>query len=149
MGLKENLLKELKEAMQNKDILKKDTITMLRASILQVEKDGQKELSEDDMLAIVAKEVKKRKESIGEYQKAGREDIVNNLKREIEILEVYMPKQLSIEEIREIVKSAISETGAVSIRNMGKVMQNVRTKTQARADGKLVSDVVKEELNKL
>ena len=73
MGLKENLLKELKEAMQNKDILKKDTITMLRASILQVEKDGQKELSEDDMLAIVAKEVKKRKESIGEYQKAGRD----------------------------------------------------------------------------
>ena len=122
---------------------------MLRAAILQVEKDGQKELSEDDMLAIVAKEVKKRKESIGEYQKAGREDIVNNLKREIEILEVYMPKQLSIEEIREIVKSAISETGAVSIRDMGKVMQNVRTKTQARADGKLVSDVVKEELNKL
>ena len=149
MGLKENLLKELKEAMQNKDILKKDTITMLRASILQVEKDGQKELSEDDMLAIVATEVKKRKESIGAYQQAGREDIVNNLKREIEILEVYMPKQLSIEEIREIVKSAISETGAVSIRDMGKVMQNVRTKTQARADGKLVSDVVKEELNKL
>lgn len=149
MGLKENLLKELKEAMQIKDTLKKDTITMLRASILQVEKDGQKELSEDDILAIVAKEVKKRKESIGEYEKAGREDIVNNLKREIEILEVYMPKQLSIEEIREIVKSAISETGAVSIRDMGKVMQNVRTKTQARADGKLVSDVVKEELNKL
>lgn len=149
MGLKESLLKELKEAMQNKDTLKKDTITMLRASILQVEKDGQKELSEDDMLAIVAKEVKKRKESIGEYEKAGREDIVNNLKREIEILEVYMPKQLSNEEIREIVKNAISETGAASVRDMGKVMQNVRTKTQARADGKLVSDIVKEELNKL
>lgn len=149
MGLKESLLKELKESMQAKDTLKKDTITMLRASILQVEKDGQKELSEDDMLAIVAKEVKKRKESIGEYEKAGREDIVNNLKREIEILEVYMPKQLSNEEIREIVKNAISETGAASVRDMGKVMQNVRTKTQARADGKLVSDIVKEELNKL
>ena len=149
MGLKESLLKELKESMQAKDTLKKDTITMLRASILQVEKDGQKELSEDDMLAIVAKEVKKRKESIGEYEKAGREDIVNNLKREIEILEVYMPKQLSNEEIREIVKYAISETGAASVRDMGKVMQNVRTKTQARADGKLVSDIVKEELNEL
>lgn len=149
MGLKESLLKELKESMQAKDTLKKDTITMLRASILQVEKDGQKELSEDDMLAIVAKEVKKRKESIGEYEKAGREDIVNNLKREIEILEVYMPKQLSNEEIREIVKNAISETGAASVRDMGKVMQNVRTKTQARADGKLVSDIVKEELNEL
>ena len=149
MGLKESLLKELKESMQAKDTLKKDTITMLRASILQVEKDGQKELSEDDMLAIVAKEVKKRKESIGEYEKAGREDIVNNLKKEIEILEVYMPKQLSNEEIREIVKNAISETGAASVRDMGKVMQNVRTKTQARADGKLVSDIVKEELNEL
>lgn len=149
MGLKESLLKELKEAMQAKDTIKKDTITMLRAAILQVEKDGQKELSEDDMLAIVAKEVKKRKESITEYEKAGREDIVNNLKREIEVLEVYMPKQLSVEEIRELVKSAISETGATSARDMGKVMQNVRAKTAARADGKVVSDIVKEELNNL
>ena len=149
MGLKESLLKELKEAMQAKDTLKKDTITMLRASILQVEKDGQKELSEDDMLAIVAKEVKKRKESIGEYEKAGREDIVSNLKREIEILEVYMPKQLSEEEIRECVKTAISETAASSMKDMGKVMQNVRAKTQARADGKIVSDIVKDELSKL
>lgn len=149
MRLKESLLKELKEAMQAKDTIKKDTITMLRAAILQVEKDGQKELSEDDMLAIVAKEVKKRKESITEYEKAGREDIVNNLKREIEVLEVYMPKQLSVKEIRELVKSAISETGATSARDMGKVMQNVRAKTAARADGKVVSDIVKEELNNL
>lgn len=149
MGLKENLLKELKEAMQAKDTIKKDTITMLRAAILQVEKDGQKELSEDEMLTIVAKEVKKRKESLGEYEKAGRQDIVDNLNREIEILEVYMPKQLEVEEIREIVKKAISETGATSMRDMGKVMQSVRTETAARADGKVVSDIVKEELNNL
>lgn len=149
MGLKENLLKELKEAMQAKDTIKKDTITMLRAAILQVEKDGQKELSEDEMLTIVAKEVKKRKESLGEYEKAGRQDIVDNLNREIEILEVYMPKQLEVEEIREIVKKAISETGATSMRDMGKVMQSVRAETAARADGKVVSDIVKEELNNL
>ena len=84
--MKEQLLQDLKEAMKEKDILKKDTITMLRAAILQVEKDSQKVLTEDEMSAIVAKEVKKRKESVKEYEDAGREDIANNLKREIEIL---------------------------------------------------------------
>ena len=149
MGLKENLLKELKEAMQAKDTIRKDTITMLRAAILQIEKDTQKELSEDDMLAIVAKEVKKRKESLPEYEKAGREDIVENLNKEIKILEVYLPEQLTEDEIRELVISAIKEVGAESPKDMGKVMQNVRAKTQGKADGKVISDIVKAELNNL
>ena len=149
MGLKESLLKELKEAMQAKDTIKKDTITMLRAAILQIEKDTQKELSEDDMLAIVAKEVKKRKESLPEYEKAGREDIVENLNKEIKILEVYLPEQLTEEEIRELVLAAIKEVGAESPKDMGKVMQNVRAKTQGKADGKVISDIVKAELNNL
>jgi len=149
MGLKENLLKELKEAMQSKDTIKKDTITMLRAAILQIEKDTQKELSEDDMLAIVAKEVKKRKESLPEYEKAGREDIVENLNKEIKILEVYLPEQLTEDEIRELVLAAIKEVGAESPKDMGKVMQNVRAKTQGKADGKVISELVKAELNKL
>ncbi len=149
MGLKEDLLKELKEAMQAKDTIKKDTITMLRAAILQIEKDGQKELSEDDMFAIVAKEVKKRRESLEEYKKAGRQDIIDNLNREIEILEVYMPEQLTEDKIREIVLNAIEEVQAASIKDMGKVMQNVRAKTQGRADGKVISEIVKEELNNL
>ena len=89
--MKEQLLQDLKEAMKEKDILKTDTITMLRAAILQVEKDSQKVLTEDEMSAIVAKEVKKRKESVKEYEDAGREDIANNLKREIEILSKYLP----------------------------------------------------------
>lgn len=149
MGLKEELLKELKSAMQTKDMIKKDTITMLRAAILQIEKDTQKELSEDDMLAIVAKEVKKRKESIPEYEKAGRQDIVDNLNKEIEILEVYMPEQLSEDDIRKIVIETIAEVGATSPKDMGKVMQGVRAKTAAQADGKVVSQIVKEELNNL
>ena len=82
--MKEELLKALKEAMKNKDEIKKDTITLLRSAILQVEKDNQKQLSEDEMLAIVSKEVKKRKESIADYEKANREDIVQKLKKEIE-----------------------------------------------------------------
>jgi len=149
MGLKEELLKELKSAMQSKDTIKKDTITMLRAAILQIEKDTQKELSEDDMLAIVAKEVKKRKESLPEYEKAGRQDIVDNLNKEIEILEVYMPEQLSEDDIRKIVIETIAAVRATSPKDMGKVMQGVRSKTAAQADGKVVSQIVKEELNNL
>ena len=149
MGLKEELLKELKSAMQTKDMIKKDTITMLRAAILQIEKDTQKELSEDEMFAIVAKEVKKRRESLPEYEKAGRQDIVDNLNKEIAILEVYMPEQLSEDDIRKIVIEIIAEVGATSPKDMGKVMQGVRAKTAAKADGKIVSQIVKEELSNL
>ena len=144
--MKEQLLQDLIEAMKEKDILKKDTITMLRAAILQVEKDSQKVLTEDEMSAIVAKEVKKRKESVKEYEDAGREDIANNLKREIEILSKYLPEQLSEEEIAKMVEDAISESGATSPKDMGKVMSILRPKTAGKADGKLVSDIVKEKL---
>ena len=88
--MKEELLKQLKEAMKNKDELKKNTITMLRSAILQVEKDKQIVLNDDQIQEIVAKEVKKRKESIDDYLKGGREDIVQDLKREIEILSEYL-----------------------------------------------------------
>ncbi len=144
--MKEELLQDLKEAMKNKDTLKKDTITMLRAAILQVEKDSQKVLNDDEICAIVAKEVKKRKESVKEYEDAGREDIAENLKKEIEILSKYLPEQLTEEEIRKMVEDAIKESGAVSPRDMGKVMSILRPKTAGKADGKLVSDIVKEKL---
>lgn len=144
--MKEQLLQDLKEAMKEKDILKKDTITMLRAAILQVEKDSQKVLNDDEMSAIVAKEVKKRKESVKEYEEAGREDIAANLKREIEILSKYLPEQLSEEEIAKMVEEAIAESGATSPKDMGKVMSILRPKTAGKADGKLVSDIVKEKL---
>lgn len=144
--MKEELLQDLKEAMKNKDTLRKDTITMLRAAILQVEKDSQKVLNDDEICAIVAKEVKKRKESVKEYEDAGREDIADNLKNEIEILSKYLPEQLTEEEIRKMVEDAIVESGAASPRDMGKVMSILRPKTAGKADGKLVSDIVKEKL---
>ena len=143
MGLKEDLMKALKEAMQAKDILKKETITMLRAAILQIEKDNQKTLSDEEMQVVVSKEVKKRKESIAEFEKADRLDLVDGLKKEIEILSKYLPEQLSDEEVEKIVKEAIEKTGATTARDMGKVMQEVRPKTAGKADGKLVSDLVK------
>ena len=142
--MKEELLQDLKEAMKNKDTLKKDTITMLRAAILQVEKDSQKTLNDDEICAIVAKEVKKRKESVKEYEDAGREDIANSLKQEVEILSKYLPEQLTEDEIEKLVVEAISESGATSPKDMGRVMSILRPKTAGKADGKLVSDIVKE-----
>ena len=144
--MKEQLLQDLKEAMKNKDTLMKDTITMLRAAILQVEKDNLKTLNDDEICGIVAKEVKKRKESVTEYENAGRQDIADNLKREIEILSKYLPEQLSEEKIAKMVDEAIAESGATSPRDMGKVMGILRPKTQGKADGKVVSDIVKEKL---
>lgn len=147
--MKELLLQELKEAMRNKDEIRKNTVTLLRAAILQVEKDTLKTLNEQEMQTIVAKEIKKRKDAISDYEKAQRMDIVDEINKEIEILSKYLPEQLSNEEITEIVKNSIQEVNATSSKDMGKVMQNLKEKTAGKADGKLVSDIVKELLSNM
>ena len=144
--MKEQLLNELKIAMREKDELRKNTITMLRSAILQVEKDSQKTLTDDEITVIISKEVKKRKDSIADYESAGRDDIVSDLNKEIEILSKYLPEQLSEEEIAKLVDEAIVESGATSARDMGKVMQILRPKTAGKADGKIVSEIVKQKL---
>lgn len=149
MKIKEELMKDLKESMQQKDMLRKDTVTMLRAAILQIEKDTQKELTESEIEGIVAKEIKKRKDSITDYEKGGRQDIVDTVNKEIQILEKYLPEQLTEEEILSLVKEAIENTGAASMKDMGKVMGALKEKTTGKADGKVVSDMVKQELAKL
>jgi uncharacterized protein YqeY len=149
MNIKEELMKELKESMQQKDTLRKDTVTMLRAAILKVEKDTQKELKLEEMQAIVAKEIKNRKESIAEFEKGAREDLIEKTKKEIEILAKYLPEQLTNEEILALIKNAIESVGATSMKDMGKVMAAIKTAVSGKADGKLVSDLVREELSKL
>lgn len=144
--MKEELLKALKEAMKEKDELKKDTITMLRAAILQVEKDDKKVLTQSEMEAIVAKQIKSRKESLDDYKKANRDDIVSKIEKEIEILTEYLPEQLTLDEIKKLVSEAIEKTGAASPRDMGKVMQEIRPEIAGKADGKVVSDMVKQML---
>ena len=144
--MKEELLKALKEAMKEKDELKKDTITMLRAAILQVEKDEKKVLTQSEMEAIVAKQIKSRKESLKDYEKANRDDIVRKVKKEIEILTKYLPEQLTENEIKELIEEAIKKTGATTPRDMGKVMQEIRPQIAGKADGKFVSDMVKQML---
>lgn len=146
MSIKEELMVDLKDAMKNKDAIKKDTVSMVRAAILQVEKDSQKVLTEQEVIEVVAREVKKRKEAKKDYEKTDRVDIVAGLDREIEILSKYLPAQLTSAEIEELVLKAISETNASTPREMGKVMQYLKPLVAGKADGKLVSDIVKEKL---
>ena len=145
--IKEKLLNDLKEAMKDKNLVKKNTVQKVRAAILQVEKDKQIELTEEQVIDIIAKETKKRKDAAIEFEKSGREDLINQNKEEIEILSAYLPKQLSVEEIENIVKAVISETGATGMKDMGPVMKKAKEQIGAAADGKTVSDVVKKLLN--
>lgn len=142
--LKEKLLQDFKDAMKEKNELKKNTIMMVRAAILQIEKDTQKEVLDDQIIQIMSKEVKKRKESLADYEKSGRTDLIEQINKEIEIIKSYLPEELSEDEIRKIVLESIKETGAESIKDMGKVMQAAKTKAAGRADNKVINDIVKE-----
>jgi len=142
--LKEKLMEDLKEAMKEKQVLRKNVVQMIRAAILQVEKDKQIELDDNQILEIIAKESKKRKDSLVDYEKSGRQDLIEQVNEEIEIISEYLPKQLSKEEIIEIVKQVITDTGALSIKDMGKVMKGAKEKIGPAADGKTINEVVKE-----
>ena len=144
--LKERLLEDLKNCMKEKNTVRKNVIQMVRAAILQVEKDKQIELNDEQIIDIIAKESKKRKDALGDYEKSGREDLINEIKEEIQILAEYLPKQLSIEEVENIVKEVIAEQGATSIKDMGKVMKTAKEKIGAASDGKTINEVVKKML---
>ena len=142
--LKEKLLEDLKNCMKEKNILRKNVIQMIRAAILQIEKDKKIEPKDEEIIQIIAKEAKKRKDSLAEYEKSGREDLIQNIKSEIAIIEEYLPKQLTREEIVPIIKGIIEETGATSMKDMGNVMKEAKNKIGASSDGKTLSEVVKE-----
>ena len=148
MSLKEPLLQDLKAAMKDKDIIRKNTIQLVRSGVLQIEKDNQVELDDDGVLDVVAKELKKRRDSLPEYEKSGRTDLIENLNREIEVLLGYLPKQLTEDEIHKIVEETIAETGATTMKDMGKVMGAVSPKVKGRADNRVVSGYVKKLLSK-
>ncbi len=145
--LKEKLLQDFKEAMKEKNELKKNTIMMVRAAILQIEKDTQKELNDDAILEILAKEIKKRKDSLEDIEKSGREDLIKQVNDEMAIIKAYLPKELSLEELEKIIEEVIAETGATSMKDMGKVMQAAKAKTAGRADNKVINEIVKEKLS--
>ncbi|WP_078545558.1 GatB/YqeY domain-containing protein [Litchfieldia alkalitelluris] len=147
MSLLERLNHDMKQAMKNKE---KDRLSVIRMVKASIQNEGIKlgqELTDDQELTVLTRELKQRKDSLQEFNSAGREDLVNKIQSEIEILEVYMPKQLSEDEVVEIVKETISEVNASTKADMGKVMSAIMPKVKGKADGSLVNKIVLQELS--
>ncbi len=143
ISLKAQLMIDFKTAMKEKDAIKKASITMLRAAIKQIEVDTKSEIDDDRIVEIISKQIKQKKGAIEEFEKGGRDDLVQEAKSEIDFLSTYLPEQMTEDEIKELVKATITELGATNMKDMGKVMGAMKSKTAGRADNKLVSDLVK------
>ena len=142
--LKEKLMEDLKESMKNKDTVRKNTVQMVRAAILQIEKDKGIEVEDDKIIDIIAKEVKTKKDALKDFEKAERQDLIDLTNREIEILQEYLPKQLSRDEVKAEVQKIITEIGATSMKDMGVIMKEAKAKMGASAEGKTINEVAKE-----
>ena len=147
MSLKDKLMDDLKAAMKDKDTIRKNAVQMVRASVLQVEKDNKVTLDDEGVIEVVAKEVKKRKDVLPEYEKSGRQELIDELNKEIQVLMAYLPEQMSEEEIEALVISAIEEAGAKSMKDIGKVMAVIMPRTKGKADGKTVNQYVRKHLS--
>ncbi len=143
MSLKEQLTSDMKEAMKAHDKDRLAVIRMVRGAIRQQEIDGKKELNDDDVIAVISKEVKMRKDSIDEFSKGGRDDLVAKTQAEIEVLMPYLPQQLSEAEVKALVEEAVVATKAATPKDMGKVMGVLMPKVKGRADGKMVNTIVR------
>lgn len=143
MNMKTRLLDDLKAAMRDKDTLRKDLLQIIRAGVLQVEKDSRIELDDAGIAEVLSREYKKRTETIQELAGSNRQDVIDKNRAEMAIIEEYLPRQLSEAEIEDLVRQAISRSGAQSARDMGQVMKILMPDVKGRADGKLVNQVVK------
>ena len=144
MNLSERLNEDMKQAMRNQDKFKLSTIRMVRATMKNLEIDLKRTLNDNEVLDILSREIKQRKDALQEFEKAGRDDLAASARAEVEIIAVYLPKQLTEEEIKVIVQQTIQETGASSKADMGKVMSALMPKVKGRADGKLVNQAVQQ-----
>ena len=147
MTLKERLQSETTAAMRSGDSLRRDTLRMVQNSAYNLEKKSGKPLTEDELLAVVSREVKTRRESVEAFRKGGREDLATKEEAEIAILGEFLPEQLGEAEIRDLIDQAVKATGADTPRDLGKVMGWLAPHTRGRADGKLVSTLVAARLN--
>ena len=130
--------------MRDKNVVRKNTVQMIRAAILQIEKDTGNEVDDAKIIDIIAKEMKKKKDAMADFEKAARQDLIDQTNEEMKVLEEYLPKQLSKEEIKEIVSKIISDIGATSMKDMGIIMKEAKSEIGAGADGKTINEVVKE-----
>jgi uncharacterized protein YqeY len=150
MSLKDRINADLKDAMKSGDKARVLALRSLKTAILNAEKSGKvaKELSDQEIVIVIMKEVKQRQDSIEEYKKAGREDLVAEESAEMEVLKAYLPRLMTREEIEARASEIIAEVGATGPRDMGKVMKPLMAELRGKADGSLVSQVVKELLSK-
>ena len=142
--LKEKLMEDLKNSMKEKNNLRKNVVQMVRAAILQIEKDKGIEVNDNKILEIIAKEVKTRNDALVDFEKGGREDLVEQAKKEIAFLSEYLPEQLTKEELREEISKIINALGATSIKDMGSVMKQAKVQIGTAADGRTINEIVKE-----
>ena len=147
MTLKERLMEDMKVSMRNKETLKKSVITMIRASVKQKEVDDRVDLNDDDVIELIAKQLKQRKDALVEFEKAERDDLIAQTKAEIEILASYLPQQLTDEELEAVVRDAVAEVNAQSVKDMGKILGKVMAVAKGRVDGKRINEMVKKVLN--
>ena len=143
MTLKEKLMDDLKTAMKEKDAVKKSVITLIRSAVKQYEVDNRVDADDEKVIELISKQLKQRKDSLEEFEKAQRDDLVEQTGKEIEIITEYLPKQLEKEEVEKIVAETIQEIQASSLKDMGKLMSAVMPKLKGKADGKLVNEIAK------
>jgi uncharacterized protein YqeY len=146
MTLKAQILDDVKSAMRERDQKRLTALRLITAAIKQIEVDKRVELDEQGVLAVLDKMVKQRRDSLQQYQAAGRDDLAAQENYELELIGTYLPEALSDEEVAELIRQAIEATGAGSIRDMGMVMNKLRSAVQGRADMKAVSNAVKAQL---
>ena len=147
MTIKERLQQDWVKAMKEKDKELSSILSMAKAAILQVEKTENRKVEEGESIEILAREIKQRRESVVEFEKGNRQDLVDKTNKEISILLNYMPEQLTVDEIKKIISENAAKMGANNIKDMGKLMKEVRPLTVGKADGKVVSELVKEFLS--
>ena len=147
MSLKEQINQDLKEAMKAKDTQKRDALRLLNSAFKQIEVDERKELSDEDVIKIIQKQVKQRNDSIEQYKEAGRDDLVAKEQLEIDYYKAYLPAQLSDEELEVALRTIIEKVGATSMKDMGKVMGSATKELSGKADGKRINQAVKKLLS--
>ncbi len=146
MTLSEKINNDLKDAMKNKDTFKLGVIRMVKGAMQLAKKSPREELTDDDVINVLSKQIKMRKEAIEQFEKAGREDLVEQNKKEVEILSSYMPEALSDEELNKILDKVFDEVKPTSQKDMGLIMKSVTPLVKGRADMSLVSKLIKERL---
>jgi uncharacterized protein YqeY len=147
MSLQDRLMNDLKEAMRSKDVARREAIRMVRASIQNAEIEWQREATDEDVQALIAREVRRRTEALEMFRQGGRADLVAEEEAGIAVLEVYLPKQLSRDDIESIVRQIIAQVGATSMSQMGAVMREAMAQLKGQADGRLVNQIVRELLS--